>query len=326
MVCNNMTLPRLALAVIGDEIGPSLDEMISFAHEHGIKRLDMRSVGGRSLLSMTHDEVIAISDTLDKAGLIVPTFVAPVLKWPAPGNSSSGGKNNFAFDPKECPVDDPLMHAMEIAVILNALNVRIFSHLRYDGFRPPDLAVVGGQLATLLGHANHFDITLQLESARGCNIDNIAELANFFRTQDAEKQEREVRDLRFGDDKFEGEPKEIEEAIAPDEHRVYLRPLVDIGNAWASGKAPTDSDIAILAPLTTAITLKDHDEAAGKAVPLGDGNVPWAVELTRLLSGVRANQVLASIETQCPEQGGNATARSVMAISRIAQDVGVELI
>ena len=85
---------------------------------------------------------------------------------------------------------------MEIAVILNALNVRIFSHLRYDGFCPSDLAVVGGQLTALLGHANHFDITLQLENAPGCNISNIAELANFFHTQDAEKQEREFRDLR----------------------------------------------------------------------------------------------------------------------------------
>ena len=47
-----MTLPRLQLSVIGDEIGPSLDEMISFAHEHGLQRLDMRTVGGRNLLSM----------------------------------------------------------------------------------------------------------------------------------------------------------------------------------------------------------------------------------------------------------------------------------
>ena len=47
-----MTLPRLALSVIGDEIGPSLEEMISFAHEHGLKRLDMRTVDGRNLLGM----------------------------------------------------------------------------------------------------------------------------------------------------------------------------------------------------------------------------------------------------------------------------------
>lgn len=321
-----MTLPRLALAVIGDEIGSSLDEMISFAQEHGINRLDMRTVGGRSLLSMTQDEVIAISHTLDKAGLIVPTFVSPVLKWPAAGKSPAGGKNHFAFDPRECPVDDPLLHTMEIAVILNALNVRIFSHLRYDGFRPSDLAAVGGQLTALLGHANHFDITLQLENAPGCNISNVAELANFFHTQDAEKQEREVRDLRFGDDEFGGEPEEAEKADAVDAQRVYLRPLVDIGNAWASGKPPTDADIAILAPLTTAINLKDRDVAAGRTVPLGDGDVPWAAELTRLLPSVQATEVLASIETQCPEDGRNATARSILAIRRLAHEVGVELI
>ena len=64
-----MTLPRLALSVIGDEIGPSLEEMISFAHEHGLKRLDMRTVGGRNLLGMTKDEIINISRTLEKAGL-----------------------------------------------------------------------------------------------------------------------------------------------------------------------------------------------------------------------------------------------------------------
>ena len=80
-----MTLPRLALSVIGDEIGPSLEEMISFAHEHGLKRLDMRTVGGRNLLGMKKEEIIKISRTLEKAGLTVPTFVSPLFKWPAAG-------------------------------------------------------------------------------------------------------------------------------------------------------------------------------------------------------------------------------------------------
>ena len=56
-----MTLPRLALSVIGDEIGPSLEEMISFAHEYGLTRLDMRTVGGRNLLGMTKEEIITIT-------------------------------------------------------------------------------------------------------------------------------------------------------------------------------------------------------------------------------------------------------------------------
>jgi len=94
-----MTLPRLQLSVIGDEIGPSLDEMISFAHEHGLKRLDMRTVDGRNLLGMKIDEVIQISRTLEKAGLTVPAFVSPSFKWMPAGKSPSGGKVDFAFDP-----------------------------------------------------------------------------------------------------------------------------------------------------------------------------------------------------------------------------------
>ena len=98
-----MTLPRLQLSVIGDEIGPSLDEMISFAHEHGLKRLDMRTVGGRNLLGMKTEEVIQISRTLEKAGIAVPAFVSPLFKWQAPGKSTSGSKVDFAFDPKRMP-------------------------------------------------------------------------------------------------------------------------------------------------------------------------------------------------------------------------------
>ena len=42
-----MAPTRLALAVIGDEIGPSLPEMISFCAENGVRRLDMRTVDGK---------------------------------------------------------------------------------------------------------------------------------------------------------------------------------------------------------------------------------------------------------------------------------------
>ena len=75
-----MSLPRLALAVIGDEIGPSLDEMISFCSEHEVSRLDMRTVDGKNLLGMTLKEGGAIARRIEQAGLTVPTFVSPLLK------------------------------------------------------------------------------------------------------------------------------------------------------------------------------------------------------------------------------------------------------
>ncbi len=309
-----MTLPRLQLSVIGDEIGPSLDEMISFAHEHGLQRLDMRTVGGRNLLSMKTEEVIHISRTLEKAGITVPAFVSPAFKWNAPGRlANGGGKVDFAFDPKDCPVEDWAAHAMQIAVILGAPHMRIFSYLRYGGFRPADLGKLTDHLDKLLGLASHYDITLQLENEPVCNVGNIAELAAFFAAD--EKASKEATS---------DEEEEFEQDTQP--KLRYLRPLVDIANSWSTGERPSDADIATLAPFTTAIHLKDRDLSANRTVPLGDGNVPWPAELKRLLSGVAAKEVLASIETHCPQDGRNATARSLAGLRRIADEIGVEVV
>jgi len=308
-----MTLPRLQLSVIGDEIGPSLDEMISFAHEQGLQRLDMRTVGGRNLLSMKTEEVIHISRTVEKAGISVPAFVSPAFKWKAPGKSTSNGKVDFAFDPKDCPIEDWVAHAMQIAVILGAPHMRIFSYLRYGGFRPIDLSRLNDDLSKLLGFAHHYDITLQLENEPVCNVGNIAELAAFFVAD--EKAFHEVNP----------EEEEFEQQDTHPKLR-YLRPLVDIANAWSTGEKPSDADIATLAPFTTAIHLKDRDLSAKRTVPLGDGDVPWATELKRLLSGVETKEVLASIETHCPQDGRNATARSLAGLRRIADEIGIEVV
>ena len=311
-----MTLPRLQLSVIGDEIGPSLDEMISFAHEHGLQRLDMRTVGGRNLLSMKTEEVIHISRTLEKAGITVPAFVSPAFKWKAPGRwtGAGGGKVDFAFDPMQCPIEDWVAHAMQIAVILGAPHMRIFSYLRYGGFRPADLGKLTDHLSKLLGLAGHYDITLQLENEPVCNVGNIAELAAFF-----------VADEKASKEATPDEEEEFEEQGSQPKLR-YLRPLVDIANAWSTGERPSDADIAVLAPLTTAIHLKDRDLSANRTVPLGDGDVPWPAELKRLLSRVETKEVLASIETHCPQDGRNATARSLAGLRRIAAEIGVEVV
>lgn len=286
-----MPCTRLALAVIGDEIGPSLAEMLSFCAEHDVRRLDMRTIDGRNLLGMTLDEVGAIARTLRDVGIAVPTFVSPALKWPAPGKAPAGGKVDFAFDPATCPTDDPLVHAFDVAATLGAAKIRVFSFLRYNGFEPEDLAV---PMARLTGLAERFEITVEMENEPVCNLGSVAELAGYFTAL--------------------GEPPR------------YLRPLVDIGNSWSMGEPPTDGQIAALAPLVDLIHLKDRDLGAKRTVPLGDGDVPWARELTRLLKGVAAPEVVASLETHCPQDGRNATARSVAALRRIADEIGVEIV
>ena len=296
-----MSLPRLALAVIGDEIGPSLDEMISFCHEHEVRRLDMRTVDGRNLLGMSLDEAGAVARKIETAGLIVPTFVSPLLKWAAPNKETEGGKVDFAFDPSDCPADDPLVHAFDMATVLGAERIRVFSHLRYPGYKPADLI---GRFERLADLALTYSVAIEIENEPVCNIGSITELAEFFTA--------------------------LTEAVEPNPIPPHLRPLVDIGNAWSIGKPPTDAEIAQLAPLVDLIHLKDRDTSAKRTVPLGDGDIPWAAELTRLLTETAKashpiKEIQASIETHCPQDGRNATARSVAALRRIAAEIGVEV-
>ena len=286
-----MSPPRLALAVIGDEIGPSLPEMLSFCVENDVRRLDMRTVDGRNLLGMSLDEVHVVGDTLRKAGIEVPTFVSPVLKWAAPGKAFDGGKVDFAFDPSTCPTDDPLAHAFDVAAVLGATKIRVFSHLRYPGFDPDDIAGAIDRLADL---AKATDIIVEMENEPVCNIGSVAELARFFKAQP--------------------------------ETSPLLRPLVDIGNSWFMDAPPTDADIALLAPQVDLIHLKDKDFGARRAVPVGDGAVPWADELKRLLRGVTVPEVTASLEIHCFDDARNAAARSVAALRRIAGEIGVEIV
>ncbi len=312
-----MSLPRLQLSVIGDEIGPTLDEMISFAHEHGLKHLDMRTVEGRNLLGMKTDEVIHLSRTLEKAGLDVPSFVSPAFKWQAPGRAASGDKVDFAFEPAQCPEKNWAEHAMQIAVILGAPHMRIFSYLRFSDFRPIHLRRLTTDLPKLESLASHYDITLQLENEPVCNVGTIAELADYFRWANALREKAKLET---------DEEEEFEKRGDSRPEPIYFRPLIDIANAWAVGERPSDADIAVLAPLTTAIHLKDRDLSTGRAVPFGEGDIPWADELRRLLSQVEAKEVLASIETHCPEDGRNATARSIAGFRRIAAEIGVEVV
>ena len=285
-----MTLPSLALSVIGDEVGPSLAEMISFCKENDLSRLDMRTVDGRNLLGMTLAEVETIAATLRKEGIEVPCFVSPVLKWAAPGKEETTGKVDFAFDPTTCPISDPLAHAFDIATVLGAPHIRVFSYLRYPGFAATDIEAEIDRLTDL--GARH-DVFVEMENEPVCNIGSVAEQATFF------------RDL----------------TEVPD----YLRPLVDIGNSWSIGQPPTAEDIAFLAPRVDLIHIKDRDVTGKQGTPVGDGNVPWAMELKRLLEGVTGTRLIASLETHSTPDGRNDKAKSVAALRRIAGEIGAEI-
>jgi sugar phosphate isomerase/epimerase len=264
-----MSKPHLLLSVIGDEIGPSLDEMITFCAEYQIRHLDMRAVNGQNLLSTPTTKVAEIGAALDKAGLRVLTFASPILKWPAPGKVAPTDNADFGFDPTGC----------------------------HDNFRAREFLNV---IERLLDLSSAHVTTMHLKNEPACNIGSISQLASFFQA--------------------------LPDLLAIVTPLVFpIRPLLDIANSYRTGSAPTDDDIAVLAPHVEIIHLKDYRLSDGRAVPLGDGDVPWTKELERLLAGVTVPEVIASIETGWPQDSRNATARSVAAIRRIAADIGVEI-
>lgn len=284
-----LEMPRLLLAVIGDEISPSLDDMIDFCVENNVSRLEMRTVGGRNLLGMELDEIAEIASRIHQSRLTVPSFISPVLKWPAPGQSSTGGKVDFAFDPDSCPTGDPFQHAFDICIMLGATRLRIFSWLRYDDYQPGDLAGPLGQLCEL---ADEYGVDLQVENESVCNVGSLDELDALMQT--------------FS-------------------HR-RIRPLVDISNAYGLGAPPSIETFKALAPRTDHISLKDRKIAERKTVPIGQGDVPFDKVLPVLLAGTKSREVLASIETHVPSDPRNATRQNVYALRHLAEHLGVEII
>lgn len=284
-----LEMPRLLLAVIGDEISPSLDDMIDFCAENSVTRLEMRTVGGRNLLGMDLDEIADIAARIHQARLTVPTFVSPILKWPAPGKTARGGKVDFAFDPDSCPTGDPFQHAFDICIMLGATRLRIFTWLKYDDYQPSDLAGPLGQLCEL---ADEYGVDLQIENESVSNVASIADLDVVMRT--------------FS-------------------HR-RIRPLVDISNAYGLDTPPSLEDFKAVAPRTDHISLKDRKLAERRIVPIGQGDVPFDKVLPVLLAGTKSREVLASIETHVPSDPRNATRQNVHALRHLAEHLGVEIV
>ena len=225
----------------------------------------------------------------------MPTFVSPVLKWPAAGKAPAGGKVDFAFDPATCPAEDPLAHAFDVAIVLGATQMRVFSYLRYPGYKPADLAA---PIDRLLDLAARFDVTLEIENEPVCNIGSVAELADFFAATDR----RAV-----------GAPAAGRWSISATAGR------------WRSRRATTRSRHS--APLVDLIHLKDRDFDARRTVPLGDGDVPWA-ERAEAPAGRRARRPKwwPAWKPTARRTAAMPQRRSVAALRRIAGEIGVEIV
>jgi sugar phosphate isomerase/epimerase len=114
------------LTGFADEISPDVDEQVQTLVREGMRWLELRGAWGKNVLDLSDEELAAIEERLDRAGIGVSSIASPIGK---------------------IPVADPfpphlarLHRAIEMARRLDAPFVRVFSFFIPDGKDPATYA------------------------------------------------------------------------------------------------------------------------------------------------------------------------------------------
>jgi sugar phosphate isomerase/epimerase len=275
----------LTISLITDEVSPLLDEALAFACAEGIGTVDLRVIDGRNVLGLTPGELAAAAQRVRAAGLAVSCLCTPLLKWSPPGKVARAKGDQFGFELGERTPGEVYTAAFEAAQLFGARNLRIFSYLAYDGYRPQDLHE---PIDALLLLAEKFDMKVHVENESVCNIAGFAEL----------------------------------EALVSAYRHPRLRALPDIANAYRKGVPPGAADLARLLPFTDILHLKDYANGPQRCVALGEGDIPIANLLAATLPA-HVTPVTLTVETHAPSDPVVTTRRSIHELRRIIDRLGL---
>lgn len=114
---------RPMLIAFADEAGPRLDEQIAALLRNGMDGIELRNVDGESVSDIRLDKARRIRRRLDDAGLITWSIGSPIGKI-----DLVGGDFNAHLD--------KLRHTVDIARVLGAGNIRMFSFYLPAGEEP----------------------------------------------------------------------------------------------------------------------------------------------------------------------------------------------
>lgn len=105
---------RIKIFGFADEASPMIDEQIKAMHRNGLDGLEIRNVDETNVADITLDKAREVRKKLDAAGLITWSIGSPIGKIDIE-------KDDFAVHLEK------LKHTLEIANILGAENIRMFS-------------------------------------------------------------------------------------------------------------------------------------------------------------------------------------------------------
>lgn len=275
----------LTIGLITDEVSPSLDEGLAFAREAGVGTIDLRLIDGRNVLALSRGELTEAARRVRATGLPVSCICTPLLKWSPPGKTAEAQGDQFGFALGDRTPREVYTDAFAAADILGARNLRVFSHLAYDGYRVDDLRE---PIEDLLALAEKFDMSVHVENEGVCNIAGFAEL----------------------------------EAVVTAYRHPRLRALPDIANAFRNGTPPSADDLARLLPFTDMLHIKDYSNAARHFVAVGEGDLPIAPLLAATLPN-RETPLTLTIETHAASEPAATTRRSIDGLRRMIDRLGL---
>ena len=112
------------LSAFADEYSPEIDKQIEWLSSNGVSLLEIRGVDGTPVADITLDKAREVKAKLDKAGIGISAIGSPA------------GKINIKDDFDKHL--EQFRHLIDIAHILEAKRMRIFSFFMPEGSNPAD--------------------------------------------------------------------------------------------------------------------------------------------------------------------------------------------
>ncbi|MBP3964006.1 sugar phosphate isomerase/epimerase family protein [Paenibacillus lignilyticus] len=276
------------LGVITDEVSPSdLLEALNFAVLNGLKHVEIRTINGQNVLSLSDQQLAIIRSETERRGLFVSCIASPIFKCAlGTGNQVAEGDR---FNQEERSVSEHfsmLERAMDIADQLGTNRIRIFSFWRETEPEQHEDEIIRHLTRAALMAASRSKLLL-LENEPSCNGGFAAEVARL-----------------------------VKAVKSPN-----LRVLWDPGNEQYGNRASYPDGYSIIRNLLAHVHLKDvrmNESGNPQATPIGAGIVPYEAHFRALHRDGYAG--LFTLETHYIPEGGTAmegTARSLQGLKAL---------
>lgn len=144
----------IKIFAFADEASAEIDKQIEAMLRNGLSGLEMRNVDGTNVSDITVEKAKEVRKKLDDNGLITWSIGSPIGK--------------IGIDDEFESHLDKFKHTLEVAEVLGAKNIRLFSFYTPDGANPYDYKnKVIDRLGKFVEIANSTDIVLCHENEKG---------------------------------------------------------------------------------------------------------------------------------------------------------------